>query len=347
MDRALTPASGASWVPAQIRWTAAGPVVDWCHLGDLRFVAPFFEQTVNDAMAHPFNRLFAHSTPLAAIGEPDRGELRLSGLIFHMSRCGSTLMSQMLAALPRNVVLSEPTPIDQVLRTPSRLPGLSDDQIAVLLRGMTAALGRRRTAQERDLFVKLEGWHILLLPLIRRAFPDVPWVFLYRDPLEVLASLSQLRPRPMLPGGIDATLLGVDAATALAMSPDAYSALVLRRVCEAAIAHAADGGGLLIEYRELPGAACAALLDHFGLRYDAEELACMRETARFDAKAPRRLHVDDSEAKRHGAGEEIRNLAAGLAPLYARLDALRLQPTARDQGSGASSAANSGPSMSA
>jgi hypothetical protein len=209
---------------------------------------------------------------------------------------------------------------------------------------MAAALGRRRAAPERDLFVKLEGWHILLLPLIRWAFPDVPWVFLYRDPLEVLASLSRLRPHRMLPGGIAAWLLGVDAATAVAMSPDAYAALVLRRVCEAAIAHAADGRGLLIEYRELPGVACGALLDHFGLRYDAEELAGMRETARFDAKAPRRLHVDDSEAKRRDADEEIRNLAAELAPLHARLDALRLQRAARRQDS---SAASNGPSMSA
>jgi len=340
VDRALTPAPGASWVPAQIRWTAAGPVVDWCHLGDLRFVAPFFEQTINDAMAHPFNRLFRHSTPLAPV-EPDGLELRPRGLIFHMSRCGSTLVSQMLAALPRNVVLSEPTPIDQILHAAGRL---SDNQIAILLRGMTAALGRRRGAQERDLFVKLEGWHVLRLPLIRRAFPDVPWVFLYRDPLEVLASLSDLRPHRMLPGGIDAALLGGDAA-AHAMSPDAYSALVLRRVCEAAIAHAADGSGLLIEYRDLPRAACGVLLDHFGLRYEVEELACMNEAARFDAKSPRRLYVDDSEAKRHGAGEEIRNLAAELAPLYARLDALRLQLAARGQGSSAPSASSSGPSI--
>jgi hypothetical protein len=145
----------------------------------------------------------------------------------------------------------------------------------------------------------------------------------------------------MLPGGIDAALLGVDAATALAMSPDAYAALVLRRVCEAAIAHAGDGRGLLIEYRELPGAVCGDLLDHFGLHYDAEELACMRETARFDAKAPQRLHVDDSEAKRRDADAELRDLAAALAPLHARLDALRLERGQR------SSAASNGPSISA
>src|SRR6185437_13560164 len=107
VDRALTPLPDVPWVPAQVRWTAAGPVVDWCHLGDLRFIAPFFEQTIDDAMAHPFNLLFARSTPLADIAHHEP-ELRPAGLIFHMSRCGSTLVSRMLAALPRNVVLSEP-----------------------------------------------------------------------------------------------------------------------------------------------------------------------------------------------------------------------------------------------
>ena len=90
--------------------------MDWCHLGDLRFTAPFFEQTIGAAMQHPFNLLFGHTTPLAAIADEAnacRSDLKLSGLIFHMSRCGSTVVSRMLAALPRNVVLSEPAPVDQ------------------------------------------------------------------------------------------------------------------------------------------------------------------------------------------------------------------------------------------
>src|SRR5690348_15298359 len=108
-------ALGSDWVPAQIRSTPAGPMVDWCHLGDLRFTAPFFAQTIERAMSHPFNQLLRPSTPLAAMAEPAAPELRPAGLIFHMSRCGSTLVSRMLAALAQNVVLSEPGPLDQIL----------------------------------------------------------------------------------------------------------------------------------------------------------------------------------------------------------------------------------------
>ncbi len=314
---------GPPWAPAQIRWTRSGPLVDWCHLGDLRFTDPFFEQTIDRAMAHPFNLLFRRATPLAAMTEPAGCELRPAGLIFHMSRCGSTLASRMLAAPAENVVLSEPGPLDQILRARTRLPGLADVQLVALLRGMTAALGRRRHPEERDLFIKLEGWHMLAFPLIRHAFPEVPCVFLYRDPPEVLASIELERPRQVMPGGIDAALLGLDAASADAMAPSAYGARVLERICRAALAHVADGGRL-IEYRQLPDAVVGEMLPHFGLSYGADALARMREVARFDAKRPDLPYADDSEQKRRSTDAEMRDLSATLlAPLYAQLETLR------------------------
>jgi hypothetical protein len=322
VDRTVT-APDAHWAPAQIRWTAAGPLVDWCHLGGLRFTAPFFEQTIGTAMAHPFNLLFRRSTPLAALEEIS-SDLRPAGLIFHMSRCGSTLLTQMLAALPQNVVLSEPGPLDQVLRLPARLQGVTPDRLIGWLRGMTAALARRRTPEERDFFIKFEGWHVLMLPLIRRAFPGVPWVFLYREPLDVMASLALARPNQMMFGGLDPALLGVEAAQAAAMSSDRYCALVLEHICRAAIAHMREGGGLLIEYRELPEPALTRVIDHFRLRYGAEEMAAMRARAGFNAKQPARRYIDESNERRRAVSEEIRSLAANLlAPLYERMEELR------------------------
>jgi hypothetical protein len=317
--------SPAAWVPSAMRWPRTGPVVDWCHLGDLRFTDPFFEQTIGRAMKHPFNLLFGHNTPLATIAaDADKSpELKLSGFIFHMSRCGSTVVSQMLAALPANLVLSEPAPIDQILRIPDRYPNVPQDEVARCLRGMLVALGRRRCAPERDVFIKLDAWHILRWRLIRRAFPDVPWIFVYRDPLEVLASLAQSRPSQMF-GSTNPALLGSDAATLSAMTFDAYSALVLACYCRAAIEHHRDGG-MLVAYRELPDAACGKVLEHFGLRYGEAEMAAMRAAAQFDAKNPKKHFQPDGEAKRREASEEQRRLAQSqLAPLYAQLETLRL-----------------------
>ena len=89
----------------------------WCYLGEDRFVAPFFEQTISRHSRTPFNLPFPHVTPLAALAELQAADPGLppTGFIFHMSRCGSTLVAQMLAALPQNIVISEAGPVDAVL----------------------------------------------------------------------------------------------------------------------------------------------------------------------------------------------------------------------------------------
>ena len=311
----------AAWVPSGIRWNGPEPMVEWCHLGDLRATDPFFEQTVDRAMRQPFNLLCSHRTPLHELTteQAQQADLNLAGLIFHMSRCGSTVVSQMLAALDRNVVLSEPAALDQVVRLPARLPDMSQDRLVPLMRGMVAALGRKRNG-ERDLVIKLDAWQVLLLPLFRRAFPTVPWVFVYREPLEVLSSLARSRPAQMLPGWIPPSLLSPAAVAAADI--DAYAVQVLACYLRAAIGNVADGG-LLVEYRELPD--IGRIIDHFGLHYDDAELAAMRAAALQDAKSPRVRFRPDGAAKRDEASAEMRLLTeTHLVPLHARLEALRL-----------------------
>ena len=81
-------------------------MVDWGCLGKERFTDPLFEQTIDVCLRHPFNLLFRHQTPIELLGEVAATFPMVppSGFIFHLSRCGSTLVSQMLAALPQNIV---------------------------------------------------------------------------------------------------------------------------------------------------------------------------------------------------------------------------------------------------
>ncbi len=201
------------------------------------------------------------------------------------------------------------------------------------LRGMVAALGRRRHAAERTSSSSSNSWHVLLLPLIRRAFPGVPWIFIYREPVEVLASLAQSRPRQMFPNGIKPSLLTSQFSELEGLSLDALSAHVLGRYCRAAIEHLGDGGGLLVEDRELPDGAFSRVLDHFGLRYHEHEFAAMRAAAAFDAKNPGIRFHGDAASKRSRASEEIRQLVEReLNDLHSRLDALRLAGLSAESG---------------
>src|SRR3982751_2125120 len=106
------------WTPIRLYMKDALPFVDWCYMDGKRFLEPFFGQTIEGRFSLPFNLLFRHQTPLEALGEfyRQRPGLPLKGIIFHMSRCGSTLISQVLAAINRNVVISEAGLVDMVLR---------------------------------------------------------------------------------------------------------------------------------------------------------------------------------------------------------------------------------------
>jgi gluconate kinase len=297
-------------------------MVDWCYVGNRRFTEPFFEQTINALLRHPFNLLFRHQTPIDGLAELQAVQPGVppAGFIFHMSRCGSTLIAQLLAALPQCIVLSEAGPIDTVVRAHHHDPGISDDQRCVWLRGLLDALAQRRHEQEQHLVVKFDSWNIMDLPIIRRAFPTVPWVFVYRDPLEVLVSHSRQRGSQMVPGIIDPRVFGFNPAAIAHLSLDEYGAQVLGKLCQAAAEHLQAGTGQLVAYRHLPELVWSALLDVFGVEHSAGDVERMRHAARWHAKNPSLHFAKDTAAKQAAGTDELRRLAAQwVEPAYTRL----------------------------
>jgi hypothetical protein len=306
---------GDGWLPAHLG-LAPEPYMDWAHFAGAPLAEPFFEESLGAAQARPFNGLFRHRTPLADFVASAAGcERAPDGLIFHMSRCGSTLVSQMLAASAANTVLSEARPLDDALLAEAM--GFGDGALAATV----SAVGRRRSPGDRRLFVKAQCWHALAWPLYRRAFPATPWVFLYRDPLAVM--VSQLRERGVetTPGLLPLQLPGLDPA---AMASDEYCAALLGRVCAAAAAAFGQGGGLLVGYDELPDALWTRILPHFGVTLDDGEREAMARAAGRDAKAPQRRFAPDAEAKRSAATERLAELVdRHMAEPHRRLVALR------------------------
>ena len=63
--------------------------------------------------------------------------------------------------------------------------GVSDEQRSAWLRGWMRAAGLPRSGEKR-LFEKFDAWHSFDLPFLRRAFPETPWIFLHRNPVEVI-----------------------------------------------------------------------------------------------------------------------------------------------------------------
>jgi gluconate kinase len=314
------------WIPIRVNWEDKQAVVDWCYLGERALTEPFFDQSVQSCLRRPFNLLFRQQTPIDALAEQyaHAPGLRPTGFIFHTSRCGSTLAAQMLAALPRTVVLSEAPPIDSILRARFRVAGLTDEQRIAWLRWMVSALGQRRRGDEERLFIKFDAWSVLDLPLIQRAFPDTPWIFLYRNPVEVIVSQLKRRGAHMIPGVLESELFGMTHAEVITTRPEEYGARVLKKICEAALQPQARAGRF-INYNQLPEAIWSSILDFFRVDSTAADRESLQRVAQVNAKNPAVDFSDDSEAKRTMATEMEQAMAElWLGTIYQRLEAARV-----------------------
>lgn len=232
------------------------------------------------------------------------------GIIFHVARCGSTLISQSLKQLEDLVVYAEPQPINELLAPPHKWPRAD---LAAALRSLGAAFARHAGG---PYVLKLSSWNTLYCDIMAAAFPDTPWVLSVRDPVEVGVSLLASPP-----GWFQNTS---DAARALAAQVDAEGASVSReefvaRVYAAFCAAVAEldvTRGRLVSYELLPEAVWRVVAPHFSLSIDESLRERIVESARRHAKAPigsAAEFTSDVAAKQKAASSELRLAIDSLA----------------------------------
>jgi hypothetical protein len=313
------------WIPIRLFWRDAGLWVDWCYMGSTRLSEPFFRESVGQVMFEPFNLAFRQETPIAALRElrETAPSLEPTAFVYHASRCGSTLITQMLTALGTHIAISEPPMLDMILRARQMAPGVEETTQIEWLRGLIGALGRPRNG-ETAFVVKLDSWNILELPLMRKAFPNTPWIYLYRDPLEIAVSHMRERGSFMIPGmlGPVQEMIGPDATPQ--MRAEEYIARVLGKLFEAGRAGCMEREGLPIHYSQLPQAVWTSLRERLGVGNDARALDALQTAARRNAKNPHLEFAADSELKRREASPELRAfIERWAAPAYHALEHLR------------------------
>ncbi|RON02894.1 sulfotransferase family protein [Pseudomonas brassicacearum] len=286
------------WLPIRV-WQQAGEWrVDWCWFGDNPLRQPFFRDAVDEALRLPFNQAFRRQTPLSRLSDWQTISpgLAPSAFIFHASRCGSTLICQMLAQLDNHIVISEPPPLDALLR--SALPPAERN---AAIRGLLSAYGQPRRGVEQRLVIKLDAWNIGELKRLRECFPETPWLFVYRDPLEI--AVSHLR-RPglhMVPGLIGASALDDGAAFE---GREDFIARRLGELLQLGVEHCREFSGLAVNYRELPGAMEGRLAAFFAL--NTEQQTLVFSAVNQHAKQPVETFVADSEGKQREASPLLR-----------------------------------------
>lgn len=172
------------------------------------------------------------------------------------------------------------------------------------LQALLSAYGQRRRGDERQLLVKLDAWNVFEAPVLAVLYPQVPRLFLYRDPLEIVA--SQLRQAGMqrVPGLLGPSAFDVPLPQAGAMGVVEYTCRMVGEILSAGLALCRQHGGIAVNYNELPDATWGRLGPLLGLAPGVEQT--LREVAAFDAKQPAMNFSADSQRKRQEASEEVR-----------------------------------------
>ncbi len=287
----------AGWTPIYTYFAGGRPMLDWCRTGTRRFTEPFFGDTIDELQRDPARLLFRRQTAFEEAAEWLRSHpgLAPSGFVFHMSRCGSTLVARMLGAVGSHRVLSEPTALNGVLRAALLDSTAPRETHRDRLRTVVGLLGAPAPGESRY-FVKLDCWHVLALPLFVEAFPETPWIFLHRDAGEVLVSQVRAAGAWSIPAALPPEVFGLGPGDTLPR-PE-YLARALARMCGAAWESRGLGRGRIVAYERLPGFACGPLVRHFGLSLGEEEIARMRAAAGADAKNPGVSFSSDRADKR-------------------------------------------------
>ncbi len=113
--------------------------------------------------------------------------LPLGALIFHCSRCGSTLLARLFELDRANRVFAEPDPLLKFIAKNAEALSREDSQSN--LRTFVQAYGLTPRSDEKRLIIKLNSQALLHVEAFRACFPHVPFFYLLRDPVEVVASI--------------------------------------------------------------------------------------------------------------------------------------------------------------
>lgn len=272
--------------------------------------------------------------PLDLIGMDSPG-YSPAGFIYHLSHVGSTAAAAMLRALPNVQVVAEPNCLGDCLLSPL---GRKDDRRLERLFKTIQIFAATGHALGRETIIKFPSWTLLYNDDLFEAFPNTPSCLLYRNPADILVSLTQSPPgwlqRSRMRGLIGSaeeskrTLLGRRMEGLLGdtvdyFDPKPYPEFLgdfLAGLLESAIA--GKTSFLLIEQCDIVPRVIDELPNHFGLPTDATTRGRALELARYDAKSRRSNHEyrDDTARKEIEATPLIREVNENrLRPLLNQL----------------------------
>lgn len=352
IEQNIEPQQLKNWTPIELYLSKKDRAVAWLDLEETRFTDKMSAYTVcrswqNQNKPQP---VWTNVDLLTKLQNISPG-LKPKGFIFNVSKCGSTLLARMLLSLPKNLVISEDTVINKCLMPNdlmTEVDGFPDAYKIELFKGLISALGQPRLGLEENYIIRFSPKNVLELPFIKQVYPDVPWIFLYRDPVEVVVSdlvdrdsykdISELVRQVLNLSAINLTkispkhthlakqILDFSASEITQMSDEEFLA---RRngIYSQMPVHFFDKNALLINYNQLLSpSGLHQVLDRFQIKASDAEIATMLESLQVYSKDNLRqqTYQDDRANKQKMTSQKVRNFVDKWAmEPYLKLEEMR------------------------
>lgn len=314
-----------NWLPVDVVIEGGRPGVQWLNMAGVVLEEPFLADTVariSEAKPNP-ETLFTEFDVLIELEKAIEG-LQPNGFIFHSSRCGSTVLVNACRALRYSLVAAESPAIDKLITrflTDIDPDGVKKLLYSAFLRGLIRATGQRRLGSERHYFVKFACTSALAISHIRRIWPTIPAIFLYRNPIEVMVSNLKLKPQWMMFKSnlvTAAAIIDVDKTELASMTEEEYCARALGRYLSAVPLD--DSNLLPVDYGDLSPDALPPLIRFLGVAPSEEEVRAIQKGSAWHSKKPGHIFQPDDQAKKEAATSLIVEMAGKWAlPAYFRL----------------------------
>lgn len=239
------------------------------------------------------------------------------GFIFHPSRAGSTLVSQMLVELDSSRVLGEPLIIDKYfLKTHLHQEGIyNKEHLKNILLGFSI-----NEKQEIPTFFKFSSLITHDVKRLVTIFPETPWVYIYRNPIEVIVS-NLKRQSPFVKnikkrGLLTAYLTNSSLENLEEMSLELIMVKKLAENIKSILSIIPNENGLIINYKDIKPHFCSTVLPHFGIEPTTQEIERISERSQYYSKTKnQKVFSEDSSQKQLEASDKIK-AAVEEANLY-------------------------------
>jgi hypothetical protein len=278
------------WLPYKLVADANERLCQWLYIGNNKFTEPFFDETI--LMCRQFkenSRPFRQVSTLEMMLEWSDGieSIPPAAFIFHVSRCGSTLLSQMLALNEDHIVLSEVPYLDELLRLPFTKDNPTDENTSdQLFQTAMKYYGQVRNEKDPKVFVKLDSWHLFFCNRLRVLYPDALFILLYRSPGDIIRSQSRTRGMQSIPGVLEKEIFGFTEADTT-YDLDMYMSRVLEKYYSAILnIISGDQKFLLVNYDEGMLSIMQKIISLTSIQTSPEYLQKIEERLQFDAKRP-------------------------------------------------------------